>query len=169
VDKKLVVSILVGLFLVGCGGSDSSATSAISTNTTTIQSSNSSQLSSQSSTTTTVATMTNIEPNQIASYTSKGVKLIDVRLDSEWRTTGVIKDSLLITSHSYTGFVVSDFVSKLTELNITKNTPIAIICNSGNRSLDVVSELNKLGFLYLYNVQGGIVKYISSNLPVVSY
>ncbi len=50
------------------------------------------------------------------------------------------------------------------EMGVEKDTKIAIICRSGNRSLIACRILHDLGYTEVYNVEGGMLAYRNSSL-----
>lgn len=57
--------------------------------------------------------------------------------------------------------------SRLNELPDNKNTPVVVICQSGNRSLEISYFLSKNGFSNIYNLEGGTSGWIYSSDPEV--
>jgi len=77
--------------------------------------------------------------------------LVDIRTPEEWKETGVGEGAIALDMRSET------FVSTLSDLRAANpDTPIALICRTGNRSNYVVTELNKRGFVGLVDVTEGM-------------
>jgi len=95
---------------------------------------------------------------------SEGVPLIDIRTAKEWKETGVIKDSHLITFFNENGEV--DIYKWLNELELVadKNKPLILICRSGRRTGIVSDYLDKyFEFFKIYDATDGIKEWKKIN------
>ncbi len=88
----------------------------------------------------------------------KDILLIDVRTPMEYEKDGHIKGSKLIPIQIFGKF--------LPNLESYKQKEIFVYCRSGSRSAVVSRFLDKMGFKKVYNLQGGIISWKNSNLPV---
>jgi len=96
----------------------------------------------------------------------QGVPIFDVRRPDEWRQTGVIKDSRLLTFVDGSGRVKSDFLTKFTR-TVGKDDPVILICRTGNRTSSLARHLvEKMGYTQIYNVHDGITRWISEGHSV---
>lgn len=86
---------------------------------------------------------------KILSDTSS-IPLIDVRTPAEY-SGGHIPNAINIDISG------SDFDSRVSELD--KNEPVAVYCRSGKRSNNAAQRMVKLGFVKIYDLQGGIVSW----------
>ena len=95
---------------------------------------------------------------------SEGVPLIDIRTAKEWKETGVIKDSHLITFFNENGEVdVYEWLNEL-EFVADKNKPLILICRSGRRTGIVSDYLDKyFEFFKIYDATDGIKEWIKIN------
>ena len=103
--------------------------------------------------------------DKIISLMKQGVPLIDIRTNSEWRSTGIIKNSKLLTFFNKDGKSdVKSWMNKLREM-AKKDQPIIIICRSGRRS-GIVSDMlvNEENYSKVYNANSGIMAWINSGL-----
>ena len=103
--------------------------------------------------------------DKIISLMKQGVPLIDIRTNSEWRSTGIIKNSKLLTFFNKDGKSdVKSWMNKLREM-AKKDQPIIIICRSGRRS-GIVSDMlvNEENYSEVYNANSGIMAWINSGL-----
>lgn len=89
--------------------------------------------------------------------TEKNIQLIDVRTPEEFQQ-GYIKGAKNINIYSLT------FEQEINKLDKTK--PVYIYCRSGNRSKSAAQVLSKNGFKVIYDLQGGISAWQSSNKPL---
>ncbi|MCK5779838.1 MAG: rhodanese-like domain-containing protein [Psychrilyobacter sp.] len=98
-----------------------------------------------------VANLETIDSPQVAELLrKKGLKVLDVRTNGEWKM-GNIAGSVNI---DITG---SDFADKIGKLN--KATPYLIYCRSGVKSMSAARYMSKLGFEEMYNLKGGFMAY----------
>ena len=95
-----------------------------------------------------------------------GVPVIDIRRPDEWKSTGVIKGSHLITFFDQQGQVNPGFFEDMSKLAGPEDEVI-FLCRTGNRS-SVLSKylVEKAGFTRISNVQSGIVDWIRAGNPV---
>ena len=84
--------------------------------------------------------------------------LVDVRTAEEF-AEGHIEGALNIDYFSAT---FSDGISK-----VGFEIPVLLYCRSGNRSGKAMKIMKELGFKEVYNLEGGIKGWISSNNPVI--
>lgn len=93
--------------------------------------------------------------------------IIDVRRVDEWMTTGIIKDSKLLTLFDAKGRTNPDFIKKIRLL--PKHANIVFVCKIGVRSEQAAKFLTKeLGFTKVYNLDNGIMRWKQHNKPVVA-
>ena len=105
--------------------------------------------------------------DKLAALIEEGVAVVDVRTPDEWRTTGVIPDSHLLTFFDNRGnYNLDDWLSKFTKL-ANPEEKVVIICAVGNRSRVIGNFLSsKLGYQQVHNVTQGIEHWIRSGHPV---
>jgi len=109
----------------------------------------------------------NIDNGTLKTMLEQGVPIFDVRRPDEWRQTGVIKDSHLLTFVDGSGRVKPDFLTKFTS-TVDKNEPVILICRTGNRTSSLARHLvEKMGYTQIYNVHDGITRWISEGHSVV--
>jgi len=84
--------------------------------------------------------------------------LVDVRTQDEYNS-GYIENSLNID------YLSNDFSENIEKLD--KNIPIILYCRSGRRSSMSANKLSKLGFKEIYNLDGGILKWIETGNSVI--
>ena len=103
--------------------------------------------------------------DKIISLMKQGVPLIDIRTNSEWQNTGIIKNSKMLTFFDKDGKSdVKSWMNKLREM-AKKDQPLIIICRSGRRS-GIVSDMlvNEENYSEVYNANSGIMAWINSGL-----
>jgi len=95
------------------------------------------------------------------------IPIVDIRTPSEWRETGIVKNSIPIMFFNERGGYNVDLF--LTELNAKVDTkkPFALICRTGSRTSMISSFLSKeLGY-NVVNIKGGIVLAKPKNIKLV--
>ena len=100
-----------------------------------------------------------IGPQQVVQLMSHedDVVIVDVREDKEFQQ-GHIKNAIHIP--------LSQFSSRIDELNKYKNNNIVVGCRSGSRSGRACSKLKRKGFEKVHNLRGGVLAWENDNLPM---
>ncbi|RLA80568.1 MAG: rhodanese-like domain-containing protein [Epsilonproteobacteria bacterium] len=109
--------------------------------------------------------------NELATkdFLKKDIKVIDIRTPSEWKETGIIKDSYTIMFFDEKGaYDVEKFLKELNKI-IKKDEQFALICRTGSRT-QIISDFlaNKIGYRVI-NLQGGLMKLMSEGYKPVQY
>jgi rhodanese-related sulfurtransferase len=87
-----------------------------------------------------------------------GVVSLDVRTADEF-AEGHLINAININVES------GNFEAEIEKLD--KNTTYAVYCRSGRRSAVAVDLMKKAGFTNLYNLDGGVIDWSASGLPLV--
>ncbi|MCL2524538.1 MAG: rhodanese-like domain-containing protein [Betaproteobacteria bacterium] len=109
-----------------------------------------------------------IDNAELARLIQDGAPLIDVRLPSEWETTGVIAGSRLNTFFNERG--ESNPAAWLEKIKpyARPDQPVIVICRTGNRTRAVSRFLSEqAGYATVYNVTAGIKGWLKERRPVV--
>ena len=85
--------------------------------------------------------------------------LVDVRTKQEF-AEGHIKGAINID------YLSENFSIEIQELDL--ENPVLLYCRSGNRSGKAMKIMNELGYLEVYNLEGGIKGWISKNNLVIT-
>ena len=104
---------------------------------------------------------------QLKDMLAQGAKIVDIRRPEEWKKTGVVEGSKLLTFFiDKKGTVNPKFVGEFTAF-AKPGEPVILICRTGNRTR-VVSHLisERLGYGKIYNVTDGITRWIKEGHPV---
>ena len=103
------------------------------------------------------ADVENIDSDELRDLISDGVALVDVREELEWRDTGIISKSHLMTFFDSDGkYDVKEWMGKLKAI-VASSEPVIIICRSGRRSLIVAQYLSENeSYRKVYNAFEGI-------------
>lgn len=109
---------------------------------------------------------TNVDNEQLKVLIDKGVAVYDIRRVDEWRKTGVVEGSHKLTLVDANGKGSDKFLERFTA-EVGKDTPVVLICRTGNRT-DTLGRylVEKLGYTQVYNVRDGITRWISGGNPV---
>ena len=114
------------------------------------------------------AEVINIDNAELARLSASGAAVIDIRTAPEWKETGVVSGSKLLTFFDAKG--QSDPAHWLGQLkSLTKpGQPVVLICRSGNRSRTVAQFMTQqAGYKTVYNVTSGINVWSREGRPVV--
>ncbi len=107
-----------------------------------------------------------LDSQGLAEMIAKGVKVVDIRRPEEWRQTGVVEGSHLLTAFDQFGRVVPDFPSAFQEL-AAKDEPVVLICRTGSRTATLARALaEQLEYGKIYNVTDGITRWIAEGRDV---
>ena len=106
---------------------------------------------------------------ELKSLLQKKIPLIDIRRKDEWKSTGIVENSILMTFFDKNG--KADTNEWLKELNkiAKKNDPVILICRTGRRT-GIISKFlsEKVGYRLIYDVTDGITDWIKKGNTVVN-
>ena len=105
-------------------------------------------------------TVLNISAEAFLQFDS--VILIDVREASEF-VCGSVSGAV---NYPLSGFDVESMVRELGLNPEEVQVPIGFICRSGRRSLEAARKFRFFGFANVYNLEGGMLSWEQSGLPV---
>lgn len=114
------------------------------------------------------AEVVNIDSAELARLAASGVAVIDIRTEPEWKETGVIAGSRLLTFFDEKGR--SDPPAWLEKLKAVAkpDQPVILICRSGNRTRAATQFLSQqAGYKTVYNVASGINAWAREGRPMV--
>ncbi len=102
-------------------------------------------------------------------FTKKAIPVVDIRTASEWRDSGILKDSIPITFFDeQRNYNIEDFVKKLNE-KVDTTKEFALICRSGRRSGLVAKMLSKEYDYSVINLKGGMIHVNRIGLETEAY
>lgn len=108
----------------------------------------------------------NISNDQLQSLLEKGVTLVDIRRPEEWKQTGVVPGSKKLTFFIGNG-INPNLATEIKRIAPT-DKPVVLICRTGNRTRVGAQMIQaQLGYKTVYNVERGIVKWISDGRKVI--
>jgi len=113
------------------------------------------------------AQLQNIEISQ--EFLKKGIKIIDIRTPSEWKETGIVKDSYtLMFFNEQGGYDTDTFIRELNKI-VKKDEQFALICRTGSRTSMIAQFLSKeLGYDVI-NLKSGIMKLLRDGYQTTPY
>lgn len=108
----------------------------------------------------------NLDNQQLKAKLEQGTPLYDIRRVDEWRQTGVVENSQLLTFVDASGRLKPDFFTKFTAA-VGQHDPVILICRTGNRTDSLARHLvEQMGYTQVYNVRHGISRWIREKRPV---
>ena len=109
---------------------------------------------------------TNLDSAELETLLDSGIPLYDIRRVEEWRQTGIVEGSQLLTFVDAGGRVKPDFLQQFTE-DVGQHDPVILICRTGNRTSTLARHLaENMGYTRVYNVRNGITQWIREKRPV---
>ena len=113
------------------------------------------------------AEVVDIDTGELARLRAAGVPVIDIRTAGEWRDSGIVEGSKLITYVDDRGRIDQPaWLAKVQEV-ATRNQPVIVICRSGNRTKAASQFLSEqAGYQSVYNVKGGLSAWVNEGRPV---
>ena len=108
-------------------------------------------------------------------YKEENLLIIDVRTEKEWKMTGVIPGSILISMHDDNNLERKSFLEEINlKISSYKSKKIAFICASGSRSKVVMDFFLNEGYKNIYHIPDGIMGrqsdgWLFSGYPITQY
>ena len=109
---------------------------------------------------------TNVDNTQLQMMLEQDIPIYDVRRPEEWRQTGVVEGSKLLTFVEASGRLNPEFIERFTAAN-SQHDPVILICRTGSRTSTLARLLvEQMGYTQVYNVRDGITRWIREDRPV---
>ncbi len=99
------------------------------------------------------------EAAQVIEADPSGLVVLDIRTPEEFAEAR-LADAINVD------FYDADFADQLDALD--KDVPYVMYCRTGNRSSDAVKTMKELGFVEVWEIDGGIVNWYELGYPVES-
>lgn len=116
------------------------------------------------------AEIINIGNDELKKLLADGVKLVDLRTAGEWRQTGVIAGTNMITLFDERGRADPEAWKKELSAVSAPDQPVILICRSGNRTGVAAKMLNEtMPKRKIYNVKEGMNGWVKAGQQVVPY
>ena len=110
-----------------------------------------------------------VENVKLQNLINEGVPIIDIRREEEWVSTGVIKNSKLLTFFDKDGNYNIKKWMKGVEKIVFLDKPFILICRTGRRTNIVANYLSKeMKYKYVYDAKGGIKSWLASGKQTVN-
>ena len=106
---------------------------------------------------------------ELKSLLQKNIPLIDIRRKDEWKSTGIVENSILMTFFDKNGKAnTNEWLKELNKI-AKKNDPVILICRTGRRT-GIISKFlsEKVGYKLIYDVTDGITDWIKKGNTVVN-
>ena len=106
---------------------------------------------------------------ELKSLLQKKIPLIDIRRKDEWKSTGIVENSILMTFFDKNGKAnTNEWLKELNKI-AKKNDPVILICRTGRRT-GIISKFlsEKVGYKLIYDVTDGITDWIKKGNTVVN-
>lgn len=115
------------------------------------------------------AEVLNIDNAELARLMASGVAVIDIRTEPEWKETGIVPGSHLITLFDEKGRAdPPNWLEKVKSV-AKPDQPVVLICRTGNRTKPATQFLSQqAGYKTVYNVTRGIVAWTREGRQVAS-
>ena len=106
---------------------------------------------------------------ELKSLLQKNIPLIDIRRKDEWKSTGIVENSILMTFFDKNGKANTNKWLKELKKKKKKNDPVILICRTGRRT-GIISKFlsEKVGYRLIYDVTDGITDWIKKGNTVVN-
>lgn len=113
------------------------------------------------------AEVVDIDSGELARLTAAGVPVIDIRTEREWKETGVMPGSRLITLFDEQGRADAPAWLEQVKRAAPSGQPVVVICRSGNRTKAASRLLSEQGgYATVYNVKHGIRAWAGEKRPL---
>ena len=109
------------------------------------------------------AEVIDIDDRELSNLIEKEIKIVDVRTQNEWKSTGIIKGSVLISLlDKKNKFIFENWYEDFNK-KMSKNVSVIFVCAVGVRSKFISNLVNKKKpDLKIYNLKKGINNWIRS-------
>ena len=108
----------------------------------------------------------NVNNGELEGLLAEGTTIVDIRRPDEWKKTGVVAGSHLLTAFDGHGRLVKSFPQALEKL-VGKEQPFVMICRTGNRTAMLAEALSeRAGYKGVINVTDGITRWIKEGKAV---
>jgi rhodanese-related sulfurtransferase len=115
------------------------------------------------------ADIVDIDNAELASLSAAGIPVIDIRTAPEWKETGIVPGSHLLTYFDERGNADPAAWLKKVKTFAKPGDPVVVICRSGNRTKAASQFLSlQAGYVKVYNVKHGIRDWVREGRPIVS-
>ena len=107
---------------------------------------------------------------ELQNLIDKGIPIIDIRREEEWISTGIIKQSNMLTFFDKDGnYNLENWMRGVEKIiHKDKDLPFILICRTGRRTNIVANYLSEeMKYKYVYDATGGIKSWLASGKKTV--
>jgi len=102
--------------------------------------------------------LVDLQPRIVEKMINDNIVMIDVRREEEWKRTGLIKNSHLLTFFDDKGeYNLEDWMNKFEKLVTSKDQTFILICARGNRTRTIGNYLISQAYRNTSHLFGGMV------------
>ena len=115
------------------------------------------------------AEVVEVDNQQLKQLLNDGIPIVDIRTASEWKETGIVEGSNLLTFFDAAGnYDARSWLARLASI-AGKEDPVILICRTGRRTCLISKFIDQqIGYHKVYNVSRGIRDWIDKKNPVVA-
>ncbi len=119
---------------------------------------------------TSTGTVINIDNKTLLELLEKETAIIDIRREEEWKETGIIYGSYLLTLFNENKEMINpeEWVKKVGRL-VPIDKSVILLCRLGNRTIPACQLLADAGYSKIYNVTAGITAWIAEGMPIEKF
>ena len=114
------------------------------------------------------AEVIDIDNAELSRLLARGIPLIDIRTEGEWRSSGVIAGSRLLTFFDAAGNANPPEWLERAKAVAGPQQPVILVCRSGNRTQAVARFLSaQAGYRTVYNLSRGVNAWVGERRTLV--
>jgi len=111
-----------------------------------------------------------IDNATLAQLMAKGVPLVDIRTEGEWRATGVIAGSRTLTFFDERGQANPAAWLDQARRIAPPDKPLILVCRSGNRTREAARFLSEqAGYRTVYHLERGLSGWVGERRPLTPW
>lgn len=115
------------------------------------------------------AEVIDVSNEELQQLMTQGVTLVDLRTAGEWRQTGVVAGSHMLTLFDERGRANPEWSTAVAAVS-PAGQPVALICRTGNRTRVAARMLSEASpTRKVYNVRSGITGWVKAGQPVIPF
>ena len=115
-------------------------------------------------------TLVDIQPKIVEKMIDDNVVMIDVRREDEWKRTGFIRNSHLITFFDDFGdYDIDAWMKEFEKLVTSKEQTFVLICAHANRTRNIGNFLIEQGYKNTAHLYGGIALWMQELRETIPY
>ena len=115
-------------------------------------------------------TLVDLQPRIVEKMIDDNIVMIDVRREDEWKKTGIIRNSHLITFFDDFGnYDIDTWMREFEKLVTSKEQSFILICAHANRTRNIGNYLVEQGYKNTAHLYGGIALWMQELRQTVAY